>query len=63
MVGLGEEIPSSMIPEQKSWLQYSSATHFFTHILPSLASVGPAGMIALVREQPAPTVVTRTQEG
>jgi hypothetical protein len=53
-----------MVPEPRSWVQFPSATQFFTaRIPPSLASVGPVGTAAPRREQAAPITTGRTQEG
>jgi hypothetical protein len=53
-----------MISELRSWVQFPLATQFpIARIPPSLASVGPAGMAAPKREQAAPIIVTRMQEG
>jgi hypothetical protein len=61
MVGLAEEVPSSMVSESRSWVQFPLTTQFFaTHIPPSLASAGPAGTAAPEREQAAPTITART---
>jgi hypothetical protein len=58
------EVPSNMVPELRSWVQFPSATQFsVAHIPPSVASAGPAGMAAPKREQVAPTATTHTQEG
>jgi hypothetical protein len=64
MVGLTEEVPSSMVPKPKSWVQFPPATQFSaTRIPSSLASTGPAGTAAPKREQTTPTVAAHTQEG
>jgi hypothetical protein len=64
MVGLAEGGSSSMVPELRSWVQFPPATQFSAaRIPPSLASAGPAGTAAPEREQAAPTVAARTQEG
>jgi hypothetical protein len=64
IVGLAEGVPSSMVPEPRSWVQIPPVTQFSVAlILPSLASVGPVGMVAPEWEQAAPTVAARTQEG
>jgi hypothetical protein len=53
-----------MVSEPRSWVQFSPATQFFAaRIPPSLASVGPAGMAALEREQAASIITAHTQEG
>jgi hypothetical protein len=64
MVGLAEEVLSSMVPELRSWVQFPSATQFFAaRIPPSLASAEPADTAAPEWEQAAPTATARTQEG
>jgi hypothetical protein len=56
MVGLAEEVPSSMVPKPRSWGQFPPVTQFsVARIPPSLASVGSAGTAAPEREQAAPT--------
>jgi hypothetical protein len=61
MVGFTEDVPSSMIPKSKSWVQFSPATQFFaTRIPPSLASVGPTDTATPEWEQLAPTAATHT---
>jgi hypothetical protein len=63
MIGLLEEVPSSMILELRSWVQFPPATQFFAaRIPPSLASAGPIGTAAPEREQAAPTATAHTQE-
>jgi hypothetical protein len=63
MVGLAEEMLSSMVPESRSWVQFPPATQFSAaRIPPSLASAGPTGTAAPEREQAAPTTAARTQE-
>jgi hypothetical protein len=52
-----------MVSEPRSWVQFPSATQFFTaRIPPSLASVGLADTTAPEREQAARIAVARTQE-
>jgi hypothetical protein len=64
MVGLAEEVPSSMVPESRSWVQFPPATQFFAaRIPPSLAFAGSVGTTVPEWEQAAPTTVARTQEG
>jgi hypothetical protein len=61
MVGLAEEVPSSMVSESRSLVQFPLTTQFFaTRIPPSLASAGPTGTAAPEREQAAPTITART---
>jgi hypothetical protein len=63
MVGLTEEVPSSMVPELRSWVQFPLATQFFiVHILPSLVSAGSVGMATPEWEQAAPIVTALMQE-
>jgi hypothetical protein len=63
MVGLTEEVSSSMVLELRSWVQFPLATQFsIVRITPSLASAGPVGMAAPEWEQAAPTAMARTQE-
>jgi hypothetical protein len=51
MVGLVDEVPSSMVPEPRSWVQFPPVTQFsVAHIPPSLAFVGLVGTAALERE-------------
>jgi hypothetical protein len=53
-----------MVPEPRSWIQFSPATQFSAaRIPPSLASAGSAGTAAPEREQTAPTAVTHAGEG
>jgi hypothetical protein len=64
MVGLTEEVPSSMVPKPRSWVQFRPATQFFAaRIPPSLASAGSVGTAASEREQTTPTAAAHTQEG
>jgi hypothetical protein len=64
MVGLIEEVSSSMVLESRSCVQFPSATQFFTaHIPSSLTSAEPAGITAPEQEQSAPTTTARTHEG
>jgi hypothetical protein len=64
MVGLAEEVLSSMVPEPRSWVQFPPATQFSAACIPpSLASIGPAGTAAPEWEKAAPTATARTQEG
>jgi hypothetical protein len=63
MVGLAEEMLSSMVPESSSWFQFSPVTQFSAaRISPSLASIGPVGTVTPEWEQAAPTAAARTQE-
>jgi hypothetical protein len=63
-VRLAEEVPSSMVPEPRSWVQFSPTTQFSATRIPlSLAFVEPTGMATPEQEQVAPTVTARTQEG
>jgi hypothetical protein len=62
MVGLAEEVSSSMVLEPRSWIQFlppplpHTHTKFSAaHIPPSLASVGPIGTAAPEQEQEMPT--------
>jgi hypothetical protein len=53
-----------MVPEPRSWVQFPPAIQFSAaRIPPSLASTGSAGTATPEREQAAPTVAARTQEG
>jgi hypothetical protein len=53
-----------MVPELRSWVQFSLTTQFSAACIPSsLASAGPTGTGASKREQAAPTAAARTQEG
>jgi hypothetical protein len=64
VVGLAEEVPSSMILEPKSWVQFLPVTQFSAaRIPPSLSSARPIGMVVPEREQTAPTTTAHTQEG
>jgi hypothetical protein len=64
MVEMAEDVPSSMVPESRSWVQFSSATQFSAaRIPPSLAFTEPIGTVAPKREQARPTATARTQEG
>jgi hypothetical protein len=64
MVELTEEVPSSMVPKPRFWLQFPPATKFFTVCIPlSLASTGPAGTAAPEWDQAAPIAAARKQEG
>jgi hypothetical protein len=64
MVGLTEGVPSSMVLEPRSWVQFPPAMQFSAaRISHSLASAGSAGMAAPEREQAVTTTAARTQEG
>jgi hypothetical protein len=53
---------SSIVPEPRSWVQFSSTMQFSAaRIPPSLVSAGPAGTTAPERERQQ--AVARTQEG
>jgi hypothetical protein len=53
-----------MVSEPRSWVQFPPTTQFSAaRIPPSLASVGSTGTTVPEREQAAPIVVARTQEG
>jgi hypothetical protein len=53
-----------MVPDLRSWVQFSPATQFsVAHIPPSLMSTRPTGMAMPEREQAAPIVVAHTWEG
>jgi hypothetical protein len=53
-----------MVPEPRSWVQFSPVMQFFTErIPPSPASTGSAGTTAPERGQAVPTAAARTQEG
>jgi hypothetical protein len=64
MIELAEEVPSSMVPELRSWVQFPPVTQFsVARIPPSLASAGPARTVASEQEQAAPIATDGTQEG
>jgi hypothetical protein len=61
MVGLAEEVPSSLLLELSSWVQIPSVTQFFTaRISPSLASTGLIDTVVPEWEQAAPTAMAHT---
>jgi hypothetical protein len=64
MIGLAEEVSSSIVSESRSYDQFPPIKQFSTaRIPPSLASAGPAGTVALEREQAVLTAASHTQEG
>jgi hypothetical protein len=61
MVGLAEEVSSSLVSEPRSWVQFPPATKSSAaRILSSLAFAGPTGMATPEREQVVPTTAAQT---
>jgi hypothetical protein len=64
MVELTEEVPSSIIPELRYWIQFPLTTQFSAACIPpSLSSAGLVGTAALEREQATPTAVVAHRRG